>query len=305
MGFQVTSLVRLWQKFRTYTTSDAVSALPQVKCSFCQHPLLNHQDGSPVLSSAISESTHTNYVLKASATLELKLVNSRCVQLISHTDMKGSLTLVGLAKTDSGQEVTVCSSYFHQSLKEEEKIVEVGPTTSRHSSEMQEESSKRSEDDANIAVTKMDAGESLLPQEGVSAVSLSTPQPQNTLLREGSTSAARRERKRKKHAPPLGGVRRSKRLSAKRPKIELAPNQNISSRGTLDSIAKQTSSSRSTTVVEVHAESNDVAQKQVWVEKVTQFTELLKRSQKYTQYSLPEVTFTLVLDIYPPLLIPV
>ena len=42
-GFEVPSLVKLLQSFRTYSLSTAVSLLPEVACSSCSHTLQTHQ----------------------------------------------------------------------------------------------------------------------------------------------------------------------------------------------------------------------------------------------------------------------
>ena len=124
MGFQVPSLVKLWQSFRTYSMSAAVSALPKITCSICHHTLQTHQPmemslspnkigtegGSDILTGKSFESVQNpQLTLKASVKLAFTPFNG-CVQVLPAESKSGGVTLVCLTSATEGElRVVICT----------------------------------------------------------------------------------------------------------------------------------------------------------------------------------------------------
>ena len=122
-GFTVPSLVKLWQSFRTYSMSAAVSALPKITCSNCQHALQTHQlivkphtksgitaeGGSGICRHDLSGFQQPQLTLKASAKLAFTPFKD-CVQLLPAGDKSGRMTLVGLHSPSEGELHIIMSS---------------------------------------------------------------------------------------------------------------------------------------------------------------------------------------------------
>ena len=209
-GFKVPSLVKLWQSFRTHSTSGAIAALPKVTCSTCQHFLQSHQLETPNHPQTQSSSLeigsidagtdsldyqHPQLTLKASAKLGLTPVNS-CVQLLPAVGGSGNLTLVSLHATESGLSVAVCSG-------------SLAPSAQNGSKEMQM--------DAQQAIA--DAPESMQndPSLPESSAEASDVVDGTKLVQK---SAPKRGRKRKRLNPPLQARRKSARLQEQQKKGE-------------------------------------------------------------------------------------
>ena len=126
VGFQVASVVSLWQTFRTYGTNDAMSAIPQTACSLCRHPLLSHQtpeNGSSLGLPPSSEKGVSGLVLKNAAKVDFVPVSGDCVQFIPPKDARGNLMFLALAAldpADSSLLLWVCSRALSLQEKKEE-----------------------------------------------------------------------------------------------------------------------------------------------------------------------------------------
>ena len=125
-GFHVPSLVKLWQSFRTYGMSGAISTLPKITCSTCQHTLQSHQpmetsstptDGRNSLEGgtrmpwgeASTIIQHPQLTLKASTKLAFTPFNG-CIQILPPENKTGNVVLVSLHSVAEGDlHIVVCS----------------------------------------------------------------------------------------------------------------------------------------------------------------------------------------------------
>lgn len=147
-GFQVPSLVRLWQSFRTYSISATISELPKITCSTCQHTLqchqlmettLQHTDSKNNPETCISTpcglsggSWHPQLTLKASTKLAFTPLNG-CVEVLPPKGKSGRVMLVCLHSTAVGDlQIGVCSEQLAQD-KSEQVDLEDGNTQSQTS----------------------------------------------------------------------------------------------------------------------------------------------------------------------------
>ena len=115
-GFQVSSLVKLLQSFRTYNLTTAISVLPNITCSTCNHTIQTHQPTiNPPNTSInnditdISSDIHRQFSGINNSHLTLKSSNKiaftpfkGCVQVLPPTGGQ-SLTLVALYTSTEDQ----------------------------------------------------------------------------------------------------------------------------------------------------------------------------------------------------------
>ena len=135
-GFHVPSLVKLWQSFRTYSMSGAISALPKITCSTCQHTLQSHQPMETSSTPTDSRNSleggtqmpwgdastiiqHPQLTLKASTKLALPPFNS-CIQILPPENKTGNVVLVSLYSAAEGDlHIVVCSVQLALDKKEQ------------------------------------------------------------------------------------------------------------------------------------------------------------------------------------------
>ena len=235
VGFQVAAIVSLWQKFRTYSVNDAMSAVPQTTCSLCQHPLLSHQapenGSSESLGLPNSKKGVSSLVLKSAAKVDFVPVSGNCVQFILPGDARGSLTFLALAASDpagSSLLLWVCSRPLSLREKKEE-----GDERGREKGDEKEESGEMA-NEKNPAISKSDGSPTLAmkPLDSLksesAAISATCSVVDLTIGDEISSpvvedkkskkveSPKKRGRKRKQTVSVSTGSRKSVRIAAKK-----------------------------------------------------------------------------------------
>ena len=142
-GFQVPSLVKLWQSFRTYSMSAAIAELPKITCSTCQHTLLcpqpmetplQHTDRKNQPETCIStpfglsrSNWHPQLTLKASTKLAFTPLNG-CVQVLPPEDKRGRVMLVCLHSTAVGElRIVVCSELLARDKSDQVHLEDGNP----------------------------------------------------------------------------------------------------------------------------------------------------------------------------------
>lgn len=259
-GFKVPSLVKLWQSFRTYSLSAAITALPQIPCSTCQHYLQSHQleipshpqtesssleIGSVDIGTESLDYQYPQLTLKGSAKLAFTPVNG-CIQLLPAVSGSGNLTLVSLHGTGSGLSAAVCSGSLAPAQSGNEEQMDAQQTVAEAPESVQNDPSSLD----NPAEASDIADDTKLAQK----------------------SAPRRGRKRKRLNPPLPACRKSARLQEKRKGEALAE--------TLKQAKEQ------------RARENEQArrERERLCGHMINFVSSLEKRDSYTTYPLPEAS---------------
>ena len=236
-GFKIQSLVKLWQSFRSYSLSAAISALPQISCSTCQHTLQSHQRGdtesdesnitAPLGQSSVVSNTHPSFPFPSCQPPQLSLKVSgklayspvgECVQLLPPVGSMGRVGLVSLCVMEGRLSVAVClvslSPRGARSGGGDQNEEGEGETSSEKREETQNEVGRESapcEVADEVSSANLSAPPSLTDRPTVTSGSVQKGQGEGE-GEDAPKAAAKRRRKRKRITPATISHRKSTRI---------------------------------------------------------------------------------------------
>ena len=302
--------------------NDALLAIPQITCSFCQHPLLNHQEvleNSKSLVVTTFEKGVSNLTLKSAAKIGFAPVNGSCVQFIPPKDTKGNLMFVALTESDppgSSLELRLHSYPLCWQEKQEEgdeRGREKGKEEEGKGGEVANEESpaaKKSDDhsteqlctheSASIAIsTSVSEGQNLrispqpLPQNAIADLTVDGKVSNSVAGKESVESPKKRGRKRKQTTAMSTGQRKSARIAAKKQNTAVVPSKKRSLNVTFQlkdiSLGRTGLQPGSMNGRPAALDCQKAAEDPSLRESVAKFVEMLKKKESFTSHKLPEV----------------
>ena len=272
--------------------SDAVSALPKVTCSFCQHSLCCHQTAPPdeATNNSCQQDSPANLVLSGSAKVDFVPLNGKCLHIIPPKDSVGDIVFVALKKTD-GDELDIVVYIRHCASEEttntakndDDENCNVDPEKNTRDGDsvpatidLVEEREKSSSACLNLSVeletvVLMSAGED-------------SPKKQNLT----NTGTTKKPRKRRRH-PSTCATRKSARLASKKHKVEEASCENAGSRVQSKLQLKEVLKSGKEEVALGAEDESTSSKKAMMRETMINFVDALKKVDNLNHYRLPKV----------------
>ena len=275
--------------------NDAMSALPKVTCSFCQHSLCCHQAArsDEATNNSCQQGLPASLVLSGSAKVDFVPLNGKCLHIIPPMDSVGDVVFVALKKKE-GEELDVVVHIQHCASEEKtntakrddegehcnvdpEKNAISGagdsvPATIDNLVEKQEKSSS-----LNLSV---DSG----GLETVALVSAGEDSPKKL-------ANTKKPRKRRRN-PSTCATRKSARLASKKQKVEEASCENAGPRVQSKLQLKEVLKSSGEEVALGAEDESTLSKKGLMRETMTNFVDALKKMDNFNHYRLPKVHYT-------------
>ena len=272
--------------------NDAMSALPKVTCSFCQHSLCCHQaaPSDEATNNSCQQGLPASLVLSGSAKVDFVPLNGKCLHIIPPKDSAGDVVFVALKKTE-GEELDVVVHIQH--CASEEKTNTAKRDDEGEHCNVDPEKNAISGDRDSVPATVDNLVEE---QEKSSSLNLSVASgglETVVLLSAGEDSPkklanTKKPRKRRRNSLTCA-TRKSARLASKKQKVEEASCKNagpkVQSRLQLKEVLK---SSGEEVAVGAEDEST-LSKKRMMRETMTNFVDALKKMDNFNHYRLPKV----------------
>jgi len=272
--------------------NDAMSALPKVTCSFCQHSLCCHQaaPSDEATNNSFQQGLPASLVLSGSAKVDFVPLNGKCLHIIPPKDSAGDVVFVALKKTE-GEELDVVVHIQH--CASEEKTNTAKRDDEGEHCNVDPEKNAISGDRDSVPATVDSLVEE---QEKSSSLNLSVASgglETVVLLSAGEDSPkklanTKKPRKRRRNSLTCA-TRKSARLASKKQKVEEASCKNagpkVQSRLQLKEVLK---SSGEEVAVGAEDEST-LSKKGMMRETMTNFVDALKKMDNFNHYRLPKV----------------
>ena len=274
--------------------NDAMSALPKVTCSFCQHSLCCHQaaPSDEATNNSCQQGLPASLVLSGSAKVDFVPLNGKCLHIIPPKDSAGDVVFVALKKTE-GEELDVVVHIQH--CASEEKTNTAKRDDEGEHCNVDPEKNAISGDRDSVPATVDSLVEE---QEKSSSLNLSVASGglETVVLSAGEDSPkklanTKKPRKRRRNSLTCA-TRKSARLASKKQKVEEASCENagpkVQSRLQLKEVRK---SSGEEVAVGAEDEST-LSKKGMMRETMTNFVDALKKMDNFNHYRLPKVHYT-------------
>ena len=272
--------------------NDAMSALPKVTCSFCQHSLCCHQatPSDEATNNSCQQGLPASLVLSGSAKVDFVPLNGKCLHIIPPKDSAGDVVFVALKKTE-GEELDVVVHIQH--CASEEKTNTAKRDDEGEHCNVDPKKNAISGDGDRVPATidnlveEQEKSSSL--NHSVDSGGLETV----VLVSAGEDSPkklanAKKPRKRRRNLSTCA-TRKSARLASKKQKVEEASCKNagpkVQSRLQLKEVRK---SSGEEVAVGAEDEST-LSKKGMMRETMTNFVDALKKMDNFNHYRLPKV----------------
>ena len=275
--------------------SDAMSALPKITCSFCQHSLCCHQTApsdEAATNKSCQQDSPANLVLSGSAKVDFMPLNGKCLHIIPPKDSTGDIVFVALEKTD-GDELDIVMYIRHcaseettNTAKNDDKDENCNVDTEKNTTsgggdsvpaivDLVEEQEKSSSACLNLSVDSA---------ETVALISAGEDSPK----RLTNTDTTKKPRKRRRH-PSTCATRKSARLASKKQTVEEASCESAGSRVQSKLELKELLKSGEEEVALGAEDESTSSKKAIMRETMTNFVDALKKVDNLNHYRLPKV----------------
>ena len=274
--------------------SDAMSALPKVTCSFCQHSLCCHQTApsDEATNKSCQQDSPANLVLSGSAKVDFVPLSGKCLHIIPPKDSTGDIVFVALEKTD-GDVLDIVVYIRHcaseettNTAKNDDKDENCNVDTEKNTTsgggdsvpatvDLVEEQEKSSSACLNLSVDSA---------ETVVLISAGEDSPE----RLTNTGTTKKPRKRRRH-PSTCATRKSARLASKKQKVEEASCESGGSRVQSKLELKELLKSGEEEVALGAEDESTTSKKAIMRETMINFVDALKKVDNLNHYRLPKV----------------
>lgn len=279
--------------------SDAMSALPKVTCSFCQHSLCCHQTtpSAEATNSSCQQDSPANLVLSGSAKVDFLPLNGKCLHIIPPKDSTGNIVFVALKKTD-GDELDIVVYIRHCASEEMTKTAKNDDKD--ENCNVDPEKNTTSGDGYSIPMT-VDLVEgqekssraclnlSVDSAETVALISAGEDSPKELT----NTGTTKKPRKRRRH-PSTCATRKSARLASKKQKVEEASCENAGSRVQSKLQLKEVLKSGEEEIALGTGDESTSSKKVMMGETMINFVDGLKKVDNLNYYRLPKVHYVAI-----------
>ena len=275
--------------------NDAMSALPKVTCSFCQHSLCCHHPApsDEATNNSCQQGLPASLVLSGSAKVDFVPLNGKCLHVIPPKDSAGDVVFVALKKTE-GEELDVVVHIQHCASEEKTNTAKRDDEGEHCNVDPEKNAISGARDSVPATIDNL-----VEKQEKSSSLNLSVDSgglETVVLISAGEDSPkklanAKKPRKRRRN-PSTCATRKSARLASKKQKVEEASCENagpkVQSKLQLKEVLK---SSREEIAVGAEDEST-LSKKGMMRETMTNFVDALKKMDNFNHYRLPKVHYT-------------
>ena len=272
--------------------NDAMSALPKVTCSFCQHSLCCHQaaPSDEATNNSCQQGLPASLVLSGSAKVDFVPLNGKCLHIIPPKDSAGDVVFVALKKTE-GEELDVVVHIQH--CASEEKTNTAKRDDEGEHCNVDPEKNAISGDRDSVPATVDSLVEE---QEKSSSLNLSVASgglETVVLLSAGEDSPkklanTKKPRKRRRNSLTCA-TRKSARLASKKQKVEEASCENAGPKVQSRLQLKEVRKSSGEEVALGAEDESTLSKKGMMRETMTNFVDALKKMDNFNHYRLPKV----------------
>jgi len=264
--------------------NDAMSTLPQVPCSFCQHSLLCHQSSEATTSVCQSGSLRSSLhlMLDYSAKVDFVPLNGKCLQVIPPKESLRDIVFLALKMLDDDNvdvvlNISNCVSEKQTSVN---AIDNANGTVDRASP-------RGNTSKGAVDTEKQDNIPQQCPKTSVDSTGFEpvVHQPTEALSKELSGTSTTKKRRKRSRVPSVSSLRRSTRIASKKQKVSVPSGGDAGpSKLHLKEVLPGNSKEAALCTVD---ESKEVLMR----ETVKTFASSLQSSDNWKQYRLPEVQF--------------
>lgn len=265
--------------------NDAMSTLPQVPCSFCQHSLLCHQSSEATTSVCQSGSLRSSLrlMLDYSAKVDFVPLNGKCLQVIPPKESLRDIVFLALKMLDDDNVDVV----LNISRKPASMNAIDNATGTVDQASPKGNTSKGAVDIIPVNTEKQDNVPQQCPKTSVDSTGFEpvVHQPTEALSKELSGTSTTKKRRKRSRVPSVSSPRRSTRIASKKQKVSVPSGQDAGP-SKLHPKEVLPGNSKEAALCAVD-ESKEVLMR----ETVKTFASSLQSSDNWKQYRLPEVQF--------------
>lgn len=269
--------------------NDAMSTLPQVNCSFCQHSLLCHQSSEATTSVCQSGSLRSSLhlMLDYSAKVDFVPLKGKCLQVIPPKESLRDIVFLALKMLDDDNVDIVLNISNCVSEKQTSMNAIDNPNTTVDQASPKGNTSKGAVDIIPVSTEKQDNIPQQCPKTSVESAGFEpvVHQPTEALSKELTGTSTTKKRRKRSRVPSVSSPRRSTRIASKKQKVSVPSGQDAGpSKLHLKEVLPSNSKEAALCAVD---ESKEVLMR----ETVKTFASSLQSSDNWKQYRLPEVQF--------------